>query len=179
MQWNGSQWTDLTSGWTGSGSTSTMVEFNGIPIIAGRYNAGPFALDPDWGELGSIAGSPGIGELRIIGNALYAVGDQGVVVNGFVERHTVMAKWTGPLSVPNLAAETIGLYPNPATDRIRFEQPARTSGDLRIMDVTGRTVEGWSMDEEGQLNIAALPPGLYQLQARYSDRLSLGRFVKE
>lgn len=47
------------------------------------------------------------------------------------------------------------------------------------MDVTGRTVEGWSMDEEGQLNIAALPPGLYQLQARYSDRLSLGRFVKE
>lgn len=68
------------------------------------------------GEARFDRGSPGIGELRIVGNALYAVGDQGVVVNGFVERHTVMAKWTGPLSVPNLAAETIGLYPNPATD---------------------------------------------------------------
>ncbi len=179
MQWNGGQWTNFTSGWSGSGSTSTMVVYNGVPIIAGRYNAGPFALNPDWAELGSIAGSPGIGELRIIGNALYAVGDQGIVVSGNVERHTVMAKWVGPLSVPHLTAGTIGLYPNPASDRIRFDQPARTKGDVRIMDVTGRAVEGWSMDGDGQMNIAALPPGLYQLQARYGDRLSMGRFVKE
>ncbi|MCB0791698.1 MAG: T9SS type A sorting domain-containing protein [Flavobacteriales bacterium] len=179
MQWNGSVWTDFTSGWPGTGSTSAMIEYNGVPVIAGHYNAGPYALNPNWGLVGAIAGSPGISELRIIGNDLFAVGDQGVVVNGFVERRTLVVKWSGPLDVREQAMLPVGIHPNPATDRLYLDLAPDASRNIRILDMTGRTVQGWVMDRDGQVDVSALPAGMYALQVRDVDRMGGGRFVKE
>ena len=156
-----------------------MIEYNGVPVIAGHYNAGPYALNPNWGLVGAIAGSPGISELRIIGNDLFAVGDQGVVVNGFVERRTLVVKWSGPLDVREQAMLPVGIHPNPATDRLYLDLAPDASRNIRILDMTGRTVQGWVMDRDGQVDVSALPAGMYALQVRDVDRMGGGRFVKE
>ncbi|MCB0793453.1 MAG: T9SS type A sorting domain-containing protein [Flavobacteriales bacterium] len=179
MQWDGSTWTEFTIGWPGSGDTYAMIEFNGIPVIAGHYNAGPYALAPAWDLMGAIQGSPGINELRIIGNELYAVGDQGVVVNGSVERRTLVVKWNGPLGVPDEAMLRIGIHPNPTTDCISFDLPVQGLFEIRIVDATGRTLSGWAREQEGSVDVSGYPPGIYALQVRDGDLQATGWFVKE
>ena len=179
MQWNGTTWTDFTIGLPGSGVTMAMVELNGIPVIGGAYNAGPFAKNSIWAEVGSLTGAPSVQQLRVLNGELYAVGDQGVVVNGNVERHTLVARLASPLGLPDRERTSLRPYPNPATDRLYLDRPVHTTDAIRILDLQGRVVEGWSMQGPDRVDVRALPTGMYQLEVRQEGGLSVGRFVKE
>jgi len=74
------------------------------------------------------------------------------------------------------ATEEFVLYPNPARDRINFE--ARTADGV-IMDITGKTVSRFSLQQEHYLDVSHLSPGTYFILANGKEGMIRGRFIKQ
>lgn len=84
----------------------------------------------------------------------------------------------------NQAASGIALFPSPAHDviNITLTQSLASPGNLRIMDIHGRTVmqQVWNFaaNESGQVNVATLPAGTYFLAITGENYEKSIRFVK-
>ncbi len=78
-------------------------------------------------------------------------------------------------------AAALRMYPNPATDVVRFERPHVAGAyTAHLQDMTGRTVATTSgQGPEGKLSVAALPPGVYVLRVRDAAGLYQGRIVRQ
>ena len=75
----------------------------------------------------------------------------------------------------------ITLSPNPATDRLAVDcAPAAGYNRLRVFDMTGRPcLERPMADAGAEVDVSALPPGLYLLRAEGGRGFATGKFVKE
>lgn len=83
-------------------------------------------------------------------------------------------QWVGIL---DSEVRTIGVYPNPATDILKF----RTDevGTVEVIDVTGRTILSTSATlGQNQLDVSELPRGAYVLMFRGAT-VGTARFIKE
>lgn len=81
--------------------------------------------------------------------------------------------------VPETRAAGLFLYPNPATDRLNLDRPVRTTDAIRILDMQGRVLAGWSQEGSDRVDVRALPAGMYQMEVQQAGGLMVGRFVKE
>ncbi|WP_420461393.1 PKD domain-containing protein [Neolewinella sp.] len=93
---------------------------------------------------------------------------------GFVEQAPAVA-----------AAPTLELFPNPVADQLNLLLTSDFTGsvDVLITDVTGRTVHSLRLDKAAdqlqyELQLGALPPGVYRLRTIEKDRQTVAPFVK-
>jgi hypothetical protein len=80
-------------------------------------------------------------------------------------------------------ASPIRLYPNPAVNTVRFDIAgigAESSADILVYDLTGRQVMRISniREENIELNVASLNPGMYMVNIVAGDNLFSGKFIK-
>ena len=97
--------------------------------------------------------------------------DYSLTVTGGVARTGTVAR----------AANTLSLYPNPATTVLNLERPAAdadTRLTVRVSDLSGNEMRGVALTGTA-LDIAALPRGTYLLTVTDGKTVSHQRFVKE
>ena len=75
------------------------------------------------------------------------------------------------------AGGRVGLYPNPAHDRLTVSAPASTP--VRVLDLLGRVVLALALPPSGEVSVAALPTGSYVLQAGEGPQAQRFKFSKE
>lgn len=79
---------------------------------------------------------------------------------------------------PALAAAKV--YPNPAVGQLFVELKDKGAQQIRIMDLSGRTVLSRRVAQATEvLDISALQPGIYMLQIDGTGRSATSRFVKK
>lgn len=66
-----------------------------------------------------------------------------------------------------ISPATIKVYPNPSRGTLTVDLPALEGGyELRLTDISGKTVRHWRGVQERQLKMSALRPGIYLLEIR-------------
>ena len=75
------------------------------------------------------------------------------------------------------AGGRVGLYPNPARDRLTISAPAGTP--VRVLDLLGRVVLALALPPSGEVSVAALPTGSYVLQLDENAQSQRFKFNKE
>ncbi len=75
------------------------------------------------------------------------------------------------------AGGRVGLYPNPARDRLTIFAPAGTP--VRVLDLLGRVVLALVLPPSGEVSVAALPTGSYVLQVGEGAQIQRFKFSKE
>ena len=70
------------------------------------------------------------------------------------------------------------VYPNPATRILNLRVPG-AAARYRVISTLGLTVLEGSLKRHGQLNIAGLPTGHYQLQVTTAAGRSVRKFIKQ
>lgn len=80
----------------------------------------------------------------------------------------------------------VNLFPNPASDKVHVQFNTAKSEDvtIRLVDLTGRTVQSMVITTEPGSNLAALdvmqvPKGIYLIEVNASANRTVKRFVKE
>jgi hypothetical protein len=97
--------------------------------------------------------------------------------NGCVDTSDVFAYIAE--SIGENAAPLITVYPNPSNGDVYFNTPANMgSFNVKIVSTTGQLVMD-KMVENKQLNIAAIPSGLYTVLITYKDQVSRLRLARE
>lgn len=72
------------------------------------------------------------------------------------------------------------VYPNPATDNISFYLPASiTSAYISIRDIRGQTLLHNTIKNNGSVNIATLPGGLYIVTIQSDQYLKMEKLIKQ
>jgi hypothetical protein len=82
-----------------------------------------------------------------------------------------------PVSIEQLSAGTMSVYPNPATDQIFV----RGADRLEILNLHGQTqllVDGLSKEEINSVSIEALPAGVYFIRL-VGQEITVQRFMKK
>lgn len=82
---------------------------------------------------------------------------------------------SSPVTEPEIPAATLRIFPNPASDHIRFEMSQQ--GKILVRDMLGRTVKSGVLSPGESLDISALPAGQYSVYCPDED--VSGRFVKQ
>ncbi|WP_116107537.1 MopE-related protein [Lewinella sp. IMCC34191] len=83
------------------------------------------------------------------------------------------------------ATSELNLYPNPVADQLSFNLASdyRGSVDVLLTDATGRTIRTLQIDKlsdelRQELQVGALPPGVYRLRVIEGDSHSIKPFIK-
>jgi hypothetical protein len=81
-------------------------------------------------------------------------------------------------SVPNVKAEHLEFYPNPANDKIQLR--GITQGNYRIFNVAGQLMQSGTVQNGGSIPVQLLIPGMYTLSVQGTNRqLATATFVKQ
>lgn len=80
------------------------------------------------------------------------------------------------LTAPDFTSRQLKLFPNPAQDRLFLSQ---TITGFKIHDMLGQEILSNSGSVINEINIAALPSGIYFLNVQLQDRSSMLKFLKE
>lgn len=90
---------------------------------------------------------------------------------------------TGVTDVVNVVNETSGLriYPNPAGNFIHVElrNTPDIDGRLSIFNIVGQIVMDIPMNNDGNIDIAILPKGVYTVRYDARDKILTARFIKD
>jgi hypothetical protein len=87
--------------------------------------------------------------------------------------------------IPYITQQLLSVYPNPASDQLTASPPSAFQGrgevTLTIYDMLGKVQLQQSLIPQGDFNVDvnALPSGIYMLQLKQEERLFNGRFIKE
>ncbi|HWY12004.1 MAG TPA: T9SS type A sorting domain-containing protein [Bacteroidia bacterium] len=171
---------------TNAGQTWTIMP-------SGVLNAlnGVFFIDKDTGY---VAGSNGLIMKTIDGAATWTTMTTGVTqalnsihfatqVDGWaVGNAGTILKYNGSggLGINNSNADThFSFFPNPAKDFITVTAPVRTAS-IKLFTSLGQLVyEGTAKDEETKIDISNFDQGIYFIECRTEDNVTVKRFVKE
>ncbi|GAB3297979.1 M43 family zinc metalloprotease [Hymenobacter humi] len=88
---------------------------------------------------------------------------------------------TGATALRTVATTAATLYPNPATDVLNVEAAAKASGaySVSVYDLRGHQMTEARYNGAGQVNVAALPKGLYYIRVSNGGEVTHQRFEKE
>jgi PKD repeat protein len=78
------------------------------------------------------------------------------------------------------SAEGLNISPNPSNDKITISHPAFiTISNLSIFNVNGeKVIERQLIENETQIDISALPPGIYFVKLQNLRMVEVGKFIK-
>jgi len=106
--------------------------------------------------------------------------DYSVNVSGGTFDNTGVAGLTAGESLSQTPGRQFEVYPNPATDVLRLALPDNAAvKTVKVFDVRGAAVKGVSYDGNGQLNVANLANGLYNVTVSDGQKEFHQRFVKQ
>lgn len=171
-KWDGATWSALGAG---AGDAVAALAVEGTDVYAGGWFATAGGVPVNqiakwdgaaWTPLGTGLNGPVLalverGPDLYVGGDFTAVGDNSKPINRFGIYHPGGA--TGLASA--LVRPTMGLYPNPATSRVRVAT-CGLEGAVHLLDATGRVVGTGSPDAAGEaiLEVSHLPPGVYTVR---------------
>jgi hypothetical protein len=85
-----------------------------------------------------------------------------------------------PTDVVEMDAGKISIYPNPALDLLTIEMESNQEGTLKLFDFTGRILKKVNIRaSKHQLDISALPAGIYYLQVDTGSGSLHRKIIKE
>ena len=74
----------------------------------------------------------------------------------------------------------VSIYPNPASSELMVSNLEKTKMDIRVTDISGRTVlELNSIEANTTLNIAALKAGVYGIEIYSAGKVAHSKFIKQ
>ena len=79
-----------------------------------------------------------------------------------------------------LNINTLGIYPNPATQEINIRSTSQENIDITLFDINGRQIKQLNNSPtNSSIDISTLPKGVYLLKAQYKNgQQQLSKFVK-
>ncbi len=163
---NPTQWTNMGSGFTVDVTDGTTTYAMRIVRGSGLYGTavptGQFRLTGTGGQFDA--------------SAPYAEGYQ-ILPRTTADIEAVVGR------ADDLAAATVALYPNPATDRLTVQAPATATAAV-VIDALGRTVLTAKLAADGTATFAvqALPAGIYSVRVSGGSlgaTSAVRRFVKQ
>ena len=129
------------------------------------------------------------------GNSIQQTYDGGYIVAGFAYsndgdvsgNHGVRDLWVVKLSPESVSTKedipvrTLDIYPNPAQQSINIKIPLpEPACSVSISDLLGRELSRQTISNDGNIDIASLPTGLYLLTATTpSGSVYTGKFIKQ
>lgn len=80
-------------------------------------------------------------------------------------------------AVMEAVEKILSVYPNPSSDRIRFDVPFTGQADLKITNLFGQVVisETRAIDQSTDINIADLPAGTYIVRLTYGKNVYVNK----
>lgn len=84
----------------------------------------------------------------------------------------------GPTSVPENAMENSRIYPQPAIDFLNVETDIPAT-KIEILSSNGQLIESHQASgNRNQINVTALPAGMYFMQIYTAEGLTVQRFIR-
>ncbi|MCB2408785.1 T9SS type A sorting domain-containing protein [Hymenobacter lucidus] len=165
-----------TAALVGAGSNDIMVAaYTAAGQLRWVQQAGGPANDASYG-----LGIDAAGIVYLYGDtpAACSFGAATVTAASRVENYLARLAST-PLATKDARPQALGLYPNPATDRVQL--PALPTGTrVQLVDALGRVAREAVVSAAGQVSVRGLVPGLYTLRATTTQGQALtGRLVVE
>lgn len=96
---------------------------------------------------------------------------------GVITTDTISVGIDCTLGLEGNQAQTVTVYPNPATSLLTLENGLNAS--VRILDLTGHEVLFIEKNQQETITIAPLNPGIYLLEVQKDNSIQQVRFVKE
>lgn len=162
-------WTELTAG-------------NATGDRRGIAGSGPFTLEPgeivffDVCFLAVEETGTGLGELELLAEAIEDV--QGFFASGMLWEQD--PNGTQTTSVTSLdKKQNVRIYPNPASDMIRYLGPSGTTSMIDIFDMTGKVVLSTQAIRNDQIDVSSLPAGVYQVRMSTTDGVETISLMKK
>jgi hypothetical protein len=103
----------------------------------------------------------------------YAVCDQA----GLCDTAMIFIEVQSPTGVSDVAKFSPAVYPNPFTNSLFVE--IQGEAQLCITDVNGRLLQEQSVFGKAQLDVAALPVGVYVLRVKQANEVTVLRLLKQ
>jgi len=127
-----------------------------------RLAAGSPAIDKGSTNGLNLPSQDLIGNQRVFGNKI----DLGCYEFGGASAHIQKAKH-----------ETLSLYPNPAKNQINLKLDTTLINSILVLDLSGKVV--LQINQVKAINIGALTPGMYVVQAVSTKGTTTGKFIKQ
>lgn len=88
---------------------------------------------------------------------------------------------SSPTGIEEIDANSIvNIYPNPVSDRVSIDLEASEAKEVRITDITGRTVLTKNLDAgKNVIDVSALSKGFYLVNISAPEKIYFRRIVKE
>jgi len=192
--WDGVAWRAMGDG-IPLGQLRNLLVFEGELYVSGQFTEidgiqASYLAHWDgqkWCAFGGFLDNA-TGEMVVYNDEFYVCGGFTYMAGDSIR---YLAKWIGGNHVDTCAVATVGfpetknqrstrLLPNPSPFFFSLELPGNTrSADLQIHDVAGRLVVPAQRYRAGeQVDVAALPAGLYFVEVRMRDRVETLKFIK-
>lgn len=82
------------------------------------------------------------------------------------------------LTIPTINQKEIVVYPNPTSEILNFQNLPPSIKDVSLFNIQGSLIKNYSVSEN-QLNISALPAGIYFIKILQDDSTTVKRIVKQ
>jgi len=81
-------------------------------------------------------------------------------------------------NIESIAIENVDIFPNPVKDELRVEGGDLTIKKVEILEITGKTIYQFN-DLKNQINVSALPQGIYFVKIETNKGIVTKKFIKE
>jgi uncharacterized repeat protein (TIGR02543 family) len=100
-------------------------------------------------------------------------------VTDVVMQDTILyAKWEQKTEILDIEIANIEIYPNPVKDMLRIENGKLSITRIEIADLSGQVIYQFN-NLRNQINVSALPQGIYFLKLETDKEIVTKKFVKE
>ena len=171
---NGQHWTAVNAGLTGGGLYALALTRSGNNIFAGT-GGGVFLSTNNgnsWTAIntGLTGDALSVNALAINGDTLFAGTN-----NSGVWKCSI-SQMLGIKEINN--ASTVTVYPNPATDNITIETPQ--TAVIEITNIQGQLIKTFNATaNKTNIDVSALPGGVYVVEVRTEKGVEVRKFIKE
>ncbi len=84
-------------------------------------------------------------------------------------------------NIPALSSESVVLYPNPTTDKVKFQLPALDNIQIQLFDLSGRRLLHKQVDNclEGEIDLCSFPADTYLLLITSEKNRFVSKVIKK
>ncbi|MDC1324819.1 T9SS type A sorting domain-containing protein, partial [Flavobacteriaceae bacterium] len=104
-------------------------------------------------------------------------------ISGFTQRaddYGILVKLASNLSVDELAALQLKIYPNPVQDELTIElQNKAPLSAYVIYDISGKSVMTSTLNPTNRIQVSGLSKGLYFIKVKAANTEMIGKFIKK